>query len=106
MVTLTTDILASDVARVVASLTSSVLNPIHSTANRAVYHVWDIISIDLGLSDSLLSRVVEWSESPSCHLVSLDRYQNARITATAEIASDEVTFTATNVLPLIADEVS
>ena len=38
-------------------------------------------------------------------MVSLDWYQNARLTASADFTSNDITFTATNILPLIADKV-
>lgn len=97
----------SDVNRVTVTLSSSTgVIPVHSFANRVVYHVWDIVSIDLQISDTQLSKVTEWNEDPRCDIVSFDWYQNGRITATAEIESNGITFTATNLLPVIADKVS
>ena len=107
-ITLTQEILTSTniIDKVALTVTSMALRPVHPTANRAVYHVWHVTDVDLQISDTLLSKVKEWNESPSCDLVSTDRFQNARIRATALVSSDGVSFTATNILPLIADKVS
>ena len=91
--------------QITVSVTTPSLVPVHSNANRALYHVWSISNIDFQVSDTDLGRMLEWNESPSCNMVSLDWYQNARLTASADITSDDITFTATNILPLIADKV-
>ena len=107
MITLTQDILTRDVDRVTVTVTSTTtLRPVHSTANRAVYHIWDVTDVSLQVSDNVLSKIEEWNGSPSCDMVSMDRFQNARLTATAVVSSDGTSFTATNIMPLIANKVS
>ena len=105
-ITLKRSILSNDVDKVTVSVTSTALKPVHSTANHAVYHIWDVTGVDLQISDTVLSKVKEWNESPSCDLVSTSRFQNARLRATAVVSSNGVSFTATSILPLIADKVS
>lgn len=84
------------------TVTNENLNPVHFTANRITYYIWDISSVDLQVTDGVLSRVAEWNSDPGC---TSNRYQNSRITASAVITSGDVSFTATNILPIIADNV-
>ena len=104
-ITLKSGILASDIDTVAVTISSTSLKPVHSAANRLVYHVWDITDVDLQVTDTLLSRVMEWDEGVGCSLLSTERYQNARMMASAVITSGENSFTATNILPLIANKV-
>ena len=102
-VRLKSDTLSSGVNRIIVTISGGSLKPVHSTANRVVYHVWEVSDVKLQASDSQLSQVVEWNQP--CHLLSTDRYQNARLTSSAVISSEGIAFTATNILPLIADKV-
>ena len=81
------------------------LNPVHTTASSIVYYIWDISDVDLQVTDTNLSRIAEWTNSSACNLMSKEKYQNARITASAVISSGDYSFTATNIISIIADEV-
>ena len=81
------------------------INPVHTTANRVAYYIWDVRDVELQVTDSRLSQVAEWNQLSACDMLSEDQYQNARITASAVISSADNSFTATNILPLIANKV-
>ena len=105
--TLERDVLTEVQPRTSATFTLSQtgnLNPVHSDANRVVFYIWNVSNIDVRVSDTTLSRVAGWSDH--CDLLSSDRFQNARITATADITLGDATFTAYNMLPIIGDYVS
>ena len=81
------------------------INPVHAMANRVAYYIWDVREVELQVTDSRLSRVAEWNQLSACYMIGEDQFQSARITASAVISSADNSFTATNVLPLIADKV-
>ena len=85
------------------TLTTLAINPVHTMANRVAYYIWDVRDVELQVTDSRLSRVAEWNQLLAC--LGEDQFQSARITASAVISSADNSFTATNVLPLIADKV-
>jgi hypothetical protein len=103
-ISLKPDSLSNSVDRVTVTVTSTTLgiNPVHAMANRVAYYIWDVREVELQVTDSRLSRVAEWNQLLAC--LGEDQFQSARITASAVISSADNSFTATNVLPLIADK--
>ena len=81
------------------------LMPVHPQANTVTFHIWSLSpgSLNLDISTSNLQRVAGWREA-SC-VSNVNRFQTARITATANFISGADRFTA-DVYPLIANNVS
>ena len=88
---------------VTISLTSSSLSPVHPMAAHLTFHIWGVSDIELDVSDDSLKRVKDWSAD--CSVQGSDRYQSARITATARISDGTFGFTA-NILPIVSEYVS
>ena len=79
------------------------LTPIHSSTNRIRFYVWSPSNIELSSSTTVLSRVEGWEDS-SCN--GINRFQTARLSATAEFSSGNDNRFVANVLPLIVNNVS
>ena len=86
------------------TFSSPLLQPVYPGANNVTLHVWTPGDISLSVSDNVLERVTGWRQ-PTCGSGDSDRYQTARIMATAEFTSGNSQFTA-NILPIIAHRVS
>lgn len=87
------------------SVTTSIagLTPVYPGANSVVFYIWSLNrpSLSMDISTRNLHRVDRWQDCAT----NQNRFQTARLTATAQFSSGSQRFSA-DVYPLIANHVS